>query len=101
METCESIRHQVNEDLFLFAFITAIVHRPDTQGISPPRVQDVYPDKFFTHNVITKIKEAVNRGEKVAIFFNFIYQIFFYSAVANVLKLWMEVSTKGAFGYEY
>lgn len=64
LETCESIRHQVNEDLFLFAFITAIVHRPDTQGISPPRVQDVYPDKFFTHNVITKIKEAVNRGEK-------------------------------------
>lgn len=56
--------NKVNEDMFAFAFITAIVHRPDTQGLTVPRIQDIYPDKFFTKAVIYMIKKAVNRGEQ-------------------------------------
>jgi len=67
IDISDAIRHKVNDDLFLFAFTSAIVHRPDTQGLNAPRVQDVYPDKFFTQDVITKIKECVNQGDKHAI----------------------------------
>ncbi|KAL3274341.1 hypothetical protein HHI36_015739 [Cryptolaemus montrouzieri] len=47
-------RHHLNEGLFLYSYSVAIVHRPDTQGVTLPPIYELYPHYFFNSEVMQK-----------------------------------------------
>nr|Q8T115.1 RecName: Full=Hemocyanin subunit C; Flags: Precursor [Scutigera coleoptrata]CAD24086.1 hemocyanin subunit C [Scutigera coleoptrata] len=63
IDVAEVIRLRVNEELFLYAFSVAVMHRGDTQGLQVPRIHDIFPDKFLKEDVIHRLLELSNRGE--------------------------------------
>lgn len=50
-------RNHLNEGLWLYSFSVAIVHRPDTYGIILPPIYEIYPNYFFSSEVIHQIHE--------------------------------------------
>nr|CCC55875.1 myriapod hemocyanin subunit type 1 [Polydesmus angustus] len=64
IKVAETLYPRMNEDLFFYCFSVAIVNRPDAQGVRVPRVQDVYPDKFFEHYLLVSIKDKIMTGHK-------------------------------------
>ncbi|GAB6029838.1 Polyphenol oxidase 1 [Chamberlinius hualienensis] len=64
IKQAEILYPRINEDLFFYCLSVAIVHRLDTQGLKVPRIQDVYPDKFFEHQLLVKIKDEIMTGHK-------------------------------------
>ncbi|GAB6029837.1 Polyphenol oxidase 1 [Chamberlinius hualienensis] len=59
----EYIKNFVNEDLFFYAFSVVVSHRPDTRGITIPRVHVVFPDKFIKDKVIRKIQKMTSSSQ--------------------------------------
>ncbi|ERL93427.1 hypothetical protein D910_10719 [Dendroctonus ponderosae] len=45
-------RKWVNEGLFLYSYSVAIIHRPDTYGITLPPIYEIYPHYFFNFDTI-------------------------------------------------
>ncbi|KAL3274342.1 hypothetical protein HHI36_015740 [Cryptolaemus montrouzieri] len=47
-------RQHINEGMFLYTYSVAISHRPDTQEIILPAIYELYPQYFFSSEVMQK-----------------------------------------------
>lgn len=47
IDLAASIRDQVNEHVFVFAWSAALVQRPDARLLRAPPIWEVFPDKFI------------------------------------------------------
>lgn len=60
-------RQNVNEGLFLYSYIVAVVHRPDTKNVVLPPIYEIYPYYFFPAEVIQQayIYKQQYGGQKI------------------------------------
>ncbi|KAL1462945.1 hypothetical protein WDU94_014744 [Cyamophila willieti] len=58
-------RDQINEGQFVYAFYTAVVHRPDTKYLALPSISEVYPQLFVKASAIKKAQDAAAQGKIV------------------------------------
>lgn len=73
-------RFHVNEQLFNYAFICAVIHRPDTQAIKIPPLYELMPHYFFNNEVMQqayriKMGDTSKRLASALFFPQFITQI--------------------------
>lgn len=59
----KDLSHRMNEDMFLFCFNVAVVHRDDTSGVRPEFHFLVYPDKYIRHEKIVDIRHELECGK--------------------------------------
>lgn len=63
-------RDRVNPLLFNYALSVAILHRPDTKGLSLPLMIETFPEKFIDSRVFRDIREeatVVPDGQRMPI----------------------------------
>ncbi|CAG9111348.1 unnamed protein product [Plutella xylostella] len=58
-KTAVWFRQHVNEYLFVYVYSTAILHRPDTQGVVIPPIYEIFPE-FFTNSEVLTTAQRVN-----------------------------------------
>lgn len=64
-------RDRVNPFLFNYALSVAILHRPDTHGMSLPNFMETFPEKYIDGAVFGKAREEatiVPNGSRVSVF---------------------------------
>nr|CCC55878.1 myriapod hemocyanin subunit typ 1a [Hanseniella audax] len=59
----KDLSHHMNDDMFLFVFNVAIVHRDDTSGVRPEFHFKTFPDKYIRHDQIVEMRHAVECGK--------------------------------------
>ncbi|XP_031778331.1 hexamerin 109 isoform X1 [Nasonia vitripennis] len=61
LNTAAWARVYVNQDQFVKAFSSAVIQRPDTQGVILPPAYEVYPHYFFDTRIIQKVHDYMNQ----------------------------------------
>ena len=51
IDLAASIRDEVNEHVFVFAWSAALIQRPDARSLRAPPIWEVFPDKFVGINI--------------------------------------------------
>ncbi|XP_049879265.1 phenoloxidase subunit 1 isoform X2 [Pectinophora gossypiella] len=70
MSVCSYCQMRLNPYLFNYCLSVAILHRPDTKGLSVPTFAESFPDKFMDPKVFRKAREVattVSDGSRMPI----------------------------------
>lgn len=57
LKTAVWAKKNINEGQYVYALCVAVIHRPDTQGIVLPAIQEILPTYFFPTEVISKAQQ--------------------------------------------
>jgi hypothetical protein len=55
-------REFINEEMFIYTFSVALIHRPDCKDFYIPPIYEIYPHYFFTTEVIERAYKAKMQG---------------------------------------
>nr|CCC55880.1 putative polyxenus lagurus prophenoloxidase [Polyxenus lagurus] len=71
LRVATAVRDVVNEELFVFALLSAILKRPDTTDLPLPPIQEIIPYWYFPSEVFTRalrrVRDAQNDQEEIVL----------------------------------